>query len=194
MSRRLSCRSRKRPPALTGRMIETATCLFLLCLMSGCAHYQWRPNFKVENSDFFLLAKASLAKIDPNGAISTVVLPRNIDPRVRAAFETIKRTRRIERIIKPAEIPQSAQYTLPPGYFVLKEFEIQYRVAEIEGQVGPVTRNITKAHMLDCGKTYTIMFGIESGDWVSHSYKVVTCDESRDWSPIGAPAKRLSGW
>lgn len=82
------------------RRMCLAIVVLLTCLAGGCAHYEYRPDFKVEDWDFYALDKVGLDKIDPDGEITTVV------------------------------------------------------------------------------------FGIESGDWVSHSYKIERCDESRDWTPI----------
>lgn len=167
--------------------MRTLIALLTAMLIAGCAHYNYRPNFKVEDYDFYALAKVGLDKIDPDGRISTVAVPSGLDPRIRSAYERLKHLKRLTGVISASEIPQSPGYKLPPGYFRLEEFTIQNRIAEIKGQVGPVTRKMTGANMPDCGRIYTIIFTIESDDWVSHAYKVEQCDKSRHWTPVGSP-------
>ena len=160
--------------------MRIVTVLFFVCLAAGCANYTYRKNFEVEDQDFHSIAVATFKLIDPQGTITTVVMPPDIDPRARAALKKMK------ALISAAEIPQSRNYVLPEGYFVLQTFEIADGEAMIAGQLGPVTRSLTAANIPDCGKIYTVAFYVQGADWVSHSYKIETCTESRHWVPIDA--------
>lgn len=161
--------------------MRSVTIALLGALLASC-NAGHRKDFELNNHDFSSIAEAALTLIDPKGAITTIVMPPGIDPRARSALAKIK------TVISPDQIPQSANFSLPGGYFVLQTFSISVAdgKAEIDGKLGPVMRSMTAANMHDCGKNYTIAFSLEDGDWVSHAYKVASCDETRHWTPIDA--------
>lgn len=169
------------------RSMRAIVPLLLLCLLVGCdgAKYrqsQHRENLDATEEDYFSLAQASFKLIDPKGAITTIVVPAELDPRARAALK------KIAKLVSPSQIPSSQDYLLPAGYFSLQTFSIEDGQSNIEGQLGPVTPSITAAGLPDCGKNYTVVFFLEGLDWVSHSYKITTCTESRHWVPVDAAA------
>ena len=161
----------------------TQSLALLLLVLTACDGAKLKQelrmhDFAVTDGDFYDIAKDTFARIDPHGAITTIVVPSDADPRVRKVLKTIA------RVVAPSAVPQSANESLPAGYFALQSFTIDDGVAMIEGQLGPVMRSVTAAGLPDCGKLYSVMYAIEGGDWVSHSYKVTRCDQTRHWVPI----------
>lgn len=168
-----------------------AAVLSLLGLLAGCNGALYTRGhgrgFEVTDRDFRSIAKVAFKLIDPKDTITTVVVPPGTDPRARAALKSLK------TLISPAQIPQSRDYKLPGGYFVVHDFTIADGEATLEGQLGPVTNSMTAANMPDCGRNYSIAFYIEGNDWVSHAYKMATCAESRHWTPIDDPPAQQAG-
>ncbi len=175
----------RRRLAFCGQYGRIAIAAVLVCLSVGCDGMQYRQNlrknFEADQGDFNSIAKASFKMIDPNGAITTAVVSASIDNRARAALK------RILTVVDATQVPSSQVYKLPEGYFLVQKFSIADGEAILEGQLGPVTNTLTAANLPDCGKLYTVVYYLEAGDWVSHSYKVTTCAESRHWVPVGAP-------
>ncbi len=151
--------------------------LILACvLLAGCAGLQ-RGKFNIVDSDFDAIAEVSLKKIDPHGAITTIVVAENVDPRARKALA------RLHPIIAPAAVPRSNELLLPAAYFLLHSFRVELDGAVFEGQLGPVSRRLTKADLPDCGKIYSVPFFLNGADWFNPNYKVAGCDEKRIWWP-----------
>jgi hypothetical protein len=144
--------------------------------LAGCAGLQ-RAKFDIVESDFDLIAEASLKKIDPHDTITTIVVPTDADPRARKAVG------RLHPVVTPAQVQSTNDLLLPGGYFLLRTFRVELDGAMFEGQLGPVTRNLTKANLQDCGKIYSVPFFLREGDWFTPNYKVSTCDEKRIWWP-----------
>lgn len=145
-------------------------------LLAGCAGLQ-RAKFDIFQSDFDSIAEASLKKIDPHDGITTIVVPVDADPRARKALS------RLHAVVAPAQVRPSNDLLLPGGYFLLRGFRVELDGALFEGQLGPVTRNLTQANLQDCGRIYSVPFFLRDGDWYTPNYKVSTCDEKRIWWP-----------
>lgn len=149
------------------------------CTIAGCNGEQLTArrmqDFEATQQDFEAIARAAFKIIDRNGEVTTIVLPKGLDPRAADAL----------RHVHPAVASApGAPGTLPAGYFRVSEFTIEDGAAELSGQLGPVTGLMTAANMPDCGKGYSVSFYLEAGDWVSHAYKTTTCAESRHWIPL----------
>ncbi len=132
-------------------------------------------DFQVTQDDFNSIAVAAFKLIDARGDIATIVAPASLDPRARQALK------KVHPVVAIAPGPAN---TLPAGYFLVREFNVEEGAANLDGQLGPVTGLMTAANLPDCGKEYSAAFYIEGGDWVSHTYKVATCAESRHWVPF----------
>ncbi|MEO5625896.1 MAG: hypothetical protein ABIQ70_07810 [Dokdonella sp.] len=132
-------------------------------------------DFHATQNDFDSIAVVTFKQIDAKGEIHTIVAPPSLDPRAREALK------HVHPIV--TEAPGSAN-TLPVGYFLVREFSVEEGEANVVGQLGPVTGQMTAAHMPDCAKEYSVAFYIEGGDWVNHAYKATTCAESRQWVPV----------
>lgn len=154
--------------------------LLSVMVLFGCSVTRNKKTFELNANDFDSIAEETFKLIDPKGAITIVAIPAGLDPRAQAALGKQK------KIVQQSQIPQSANVVLPQGYFSLKAFTVSIAdgEAEIDGQLGPVTRALTAANVPDCGKNYTVQFYLEDGDWVSHSYKLTTCDETLHWVPV----------
>ncbi|MBS1998381.1 MAG: hypothetical protein JSS86_18785 [Cyanobacteria bacterium SZAS LIN-2] len=148
----------------------------VLLMLAGCAGLQ-RAKFDIVDSDFDVIAEASLKKIDPRDTITTIVVPADTDPRARKALS------RLHPVVAPAQVQVSSDLLLPGGYFLLHSFRVELDGALFEGQLGPVTRHLTQANLQDCGKMYSVPFFLRDGDWYTPNYKVSTCDEKRIWWP-----------
>ena len=159
--------------------LRLAVALVVCCGLPGCNGTQLTAarmtNFEATQQDFDSIARAAFKIIESKGDVTTIVVPKGIDPRALAAL------RRVHPTVPSAP---GAPGTLPDGYFRVSAFSIEDGEAHLDGQLGPVTGLMTAANMPDCGKGYSVSFYIEAGDWVSHAYKTTTCAESRHWIPL----------
>jgi hypothetical protein len=162
------------------RTIFMAFTCVALTACNGATYLQTRrmADFHVDQRDFDAIAAETFRQIDAHGAIETIVAPPSLDPRARAA---------LKRVHPLVAVAPGAAGTLPAGYFLVREFEVDEGEAHLEGQLGPVTGRTTAAGIADCGKEYSIAFAIEGGDWVNHAYKTSTCAQSRHWVPVDEP-------
>jgi hypothetical protein len=150
---------------------------FSLAACNGLQYQQEKrmANFEVSQHDFDAIAVVTFKQIDTKGDIETIVAPPSLDARARQAL------RKVHPIVAAAPGPAN---TLPAGYFLVRVFSVGEGEAHLDGQLGPVTGQMTAANMHDCGKEYSVAFYIEGGDWVNHAYKAATCAESRHWVPV----------
>jgi hypothetical protein len=132
-------------------------------------------NFEATQWDFEVIARAAFKTIESKGAVTTIVVPKDLDPRALDAL------RHVHPVVATAP---GARGTLPVGYFRVTAFTIEDGAAQLDGQPGPATGLMTAANMPDCGKGYSVSFYLEGGDWVSPAYKTTTCAESRNWTPV----------
>jgi hypothetical protein len=132
-------------------------------------------NFEATQWDFDSIARVAFKTIESKGEVTTIVVPKGLDPRALDAL------RRVHPTVATAP---GAPDTLPAGYFRVNAFTIEEGTAQLDGQLGPATGLMTAANMPDCGKGYSVSFYLEGGDWVSHAYKTTTCSESRHWAPL----------
>jgi hypothetical protein len=165
---------------LTTRLTVSA---FLCCGLAACNGMEAKQarqaermtNFEATQWDFDAIARAAFKTIESKGEVSTIVVPKGLDPRALDALRRVHPT--------AAAVP-GAPGTLPVGYFRVNAFTIEDGAAELDGRLGPATGLMTAANMPDCGKGYSVSFYLEGGDWVSHAYKTTTCAESRNWTPL----------
>ena len=134
-------------------------------------------NFEATQWDFEVIARAAFKTIEGKGEVTTIVVPKGLDPRALDALRHVHPT---------APTAPGAPGTLPIGYFRVTAFTIEDGAAQLDGQLGPATGVMTAANMPDCGRGYSVSFYLEGGDWVSHAYKTTTCAESRNWTPLDA--------
>jgi hypothetical protein len=165
------------------RIAKLAVAAALCCGFLGCNGTQLTAermrDFEATQQDFDAIARAAFKIIESKGRVTTIVVPKGLDPRAADAL------RRVHPTVASAP---GAPGTLPDGYFRVSAFSIEDGAAHLDGQLGPVTGLMTAANMPDCGKGYSVSFYIEAGDWVSHAYKTTTCDESRHWTPLDGKA------
>jgi len=156
---------------------------FLCCALVACNGMEARQakqdarmkNFEATQWDFDAIARAAFKTIESKGEVTTIVVPKGLDPRALDALRHVHPT--------VATIPGAAG-TLPAGYFRVSAFTIDDGAAELAGQLGPATGLVTAAGMPDCGKGFSVSYYLEGGDWVSHAYKTTSCAESRHWAPL----------
>jgi hypothetical protein len=135
-------------------------------------------NFEPTQWDFDVIARAALMTIEGQGEVTTIVVEGRIGPQALAAL------RRVHPVLSTAPGPVG---TLPAGYFRVTTFTVDEGMGKLDGQLGPATGIMTAANMPDCGRTFSISYALEGGDWVSHAYKTSTCSESRNWTPLDEP-------
>lgn len=161
------------------RTTRLAAAIAICCALAACNGTQLTAarmkDFEATQDDFDAIARAAFKIIDRAGDVSTIVVPKGLDPRAADAL------RRVHPTVASAP---GAPGTLPDGYFRVSAFSIEDGEAHLDGQLGPVTGLMTAANMPDCGKGYSVSFYIEAGDWVSHAYKTTTCAQSRHWVPL----------
>jgi len=160
-------------------IVRLAMAALVCCALAGCNGTQLTAarmkDFEATQQDFDAIARAAFRIIETKGDVTTIVVPKGLDPRAADAL------RRVHPTVASAP---GAPDTLPDGYFRVTAFSIEEGDAHLDGQLGPVTGLMTAANMPDCGKGYSVSFYIEAGDWVSHAYKTTTCTESRHWVPL----------
>lgn len=161
--------------------------IILSLSLAACDGAQMRHNARPDDSktfdqDYHVIAVATFKLIDKKGEITTIVIPPGFDALRKNALKGIA------KIVVSDDDPHRQGYTLPAGYFAMRTFTIEDGIATIIGQLGPVTATITSVGLPDCGKIYTAQFFLENGDWASHSYKVETCAQLREWWPVDAAA------
>ena len=155
----------------------------LCCVLAACNGLEARQarqaermkDFEATQWDFDSIARAAFKTIEGRGDVTTIVVPKDLDPRALDAL------RHVHRVVAVAP---GAPGTLPAGYFRVSAFRIEDGAAELEGKLGPATGLMTAANMPDCGKGFSISYYLDGGDWVSHAYKTTTCAESRNWTPL----------
>jgi len=155
------------------------------CLLAACSATTPRSalKFVATESDFADIAAMSLKFVERTAPVSTIVLPANADPRVRAALK------RLRPLTSPDKVPSSDVYQLPAGYFVLQTFEIDADgIASFEGQLGPVRKVPEPPATDDCGIRFSIPFALEGNDWASHTLKKSVCWPKREWWPVDEAA------
>jgi hypothetical protein len=164
---------------------RTAASALLCCTLTACNGMEAKQakqaermqDFEATQWDFEVIARAAFKTIEGKGEVSTIVVPKGLDPRALDALRHLHPT---------VAVAPGAPGTLPVGYFRVTAFTIENGAAQVDGQLGPATGLITAANMPDCGKGYSVSFYLEGGDWVSHAYKTTTCSESRHWTPLDA--------
>ena len=147
--------------------------LLLACLVAGCANVGLRENraFELQDGDFGLIAGAALEIVERLGPVRTIVVPANIDPRVRAAL-----ARR-----RPLVADERTPLALPAGYFRLEIFRIDDDgQAFFEGDLGPTGCPMDAG----CGKNISIPFILRGDDWFNPSYKIVDYAQRREVIPV----------
>ncbi|HEX7917284.1 MAG TPA: hypothetical protein VF497_16160 [Rudaea sp.] len=165
-----------------------AAMLVACLLLAACSVTTPRSaqKFVATESDYADIAAMSLKFVERTAPVSTIVLPANADPRVRAALK------RLRPLITPDKVPASDTYKLAPGYFALQTFDIDAEgIATFEGQLGPVRKVPELPATDDCGIRFSIPFALEGNDWASHTLKKSVCWPKREWWPVdeAAPAQ-----
>jgi hypothetical protein len=170
--------------AIGAEIMRVAVTLILICCLAACDGAKYRQSQTranpVEDGDFSLLAEAGFKQIDPHGEIKTFLIATKMDPRAREALK------RIAKILPQNQAEQIGECAVPEGTFIVREFSIEDGVATIDGTLGPVTCKMTAANLPDCGKNFTMQFFLQGLDWVNPSYKIRTCEQRRNWTPIDA--------
>jgi hypothetical protein len=138
-------------------------------------------NFEATQWDFDVISRAAMKTIEGQGEVTTIVVEGRLGPLALAAL------RRVHPVVATAPGPAG---TLPAGYFRVTTFTVEDGMAMLDGQLGPATGIMTAANMPDCGRTFSISYSLEGGDWVSHAYKTSTCSESRNWTPLDEPRSK----
>lgn len=158
------------------RYFDSVRVVLACAVLASCAGLQ-RGKIAIVDSDFDAIAEIALKKIDPRETIAKIVVPADADPRARKALS------RLRTVVTLAQVPSSNELILPNGYFLLRTFRVEMDGALFEGQIGPVTRKLTKANLQDCGRIYSVPLFLRESDWYNPNYKVATCDEQRVWWP-----------
>lgn len=158
--------------------------------LAGCDGYALKQerrmkNFIANQGDYNELAQATFQLLDPNKNIRILLVTSAINPE---AVIALKRIRNVATYVEPVA---GAHTTLAAGQFIVSKFTVGNGEALIEGQLGPVTNTITAVGLPDCGTIYTAPWFIRGGEWHSPSIKILTCAESRHWTPL-EPTKAAS--
>jgi hypothetical protein len=162
-------------PRARGLALVALACAFI----AACAQLvpRDRSDFRLEDQDFDLIADASLKMIERTHRVAAFVVPTQVDARARAALQKLR------PVIRPTEL-QSSDIALPAEYFIVEHFTIEDAVAQVEGQIGPITRTAEGKNLPGCGLRFSMAFYWEIKEWRSHSYKILDCAQMRSWTPV----------
>ena len=165
---------------------RTALLLLLVAALCACAQLVPRDSahFKVEDSDFSLVAAAALRLVERTAAVTTFVIDAGLDPRAVAALK------RLRPVMRRNDVLPSAELALPDGYFVIENFSIEDDTAMFEGQLGPITRSAENRNLPGCGLRFSVAFYWQVTSWANHSYKVIDCAKTRS----GAVQATCGNW
>jgi len=154
--------------------------LLLVAALCACAQLVPRDNahFKVEDSDFGLIAAAGLRLVERTATVTTFVVDTGLDPRAAVALK------RLRPVMRRSDVSSSAELALPDGYFVVENFAIEEETAMFEGQLGPVTRSAENRNLPGCGLRFSVAFYWQVTSWANHSYKIIDCAKTRSWTPV----------
>ena len=160
--------------------LRAAAILSGCALVSGCTQLipRDRQQFEVEDQDFAIIADASLKLVERTRPVIMFVVPPATDARAQSALKKLR------AIVRREDVPKSADYALPEGYFVVERFDIEDGAATFEGQLGPVTRAAEGKNLPGCGLRFSMAFYWEAKGWASHSYKILDCAKTRMWTPV----------
>lgn len=155
-------------------------------ILAGCDGYALKQerrmkDFAPNQGDYNEIAQATFHLLDPDKKIHLWLVTSAIQPE---AVLALKRMGNVATYISP---PAGAHGTLAAGQFIVSTFTVGNGEALIEGQLGPVTNEITAAGLPDCGTMYSAPWFIQGGEWHSPSIKIMTCAESRHWTPVDPP-------
>ena len=147
--------------------------LVLYATLAAChTAYVCRSEICQRNKDYQYLADASLKYVEHVGPVSVFVVPSHLDRSARDALAEIR------KVIDPEQMPPSASYKLPGGYFVVEKFHVDKAEAVFEGTLGPVLQSATPGSADACGTAFSIPFELEGEKWASHSYKTRICSST----------------
>jgi hypothetical protein len=149
-------------------------------LIAACAQLIPRDtqNFKVEQQDFELIAEASIKLVERTSPVSTIVVTPGLDARVDTALKKLR------PVVRSDDVQRSGEYVLPEDYFVVERFTIEDGVAQVDGEIGPITKAAEGRNIPGCGLRFSMVFFWETKAWASHSYKIIDCAKTRSWTPV----------
>lgn len=150
-------------------------------LLTACADVKHGDRdakpFALQDDDFGLIAGAALKLVERVRPISTIVLEKNVDPRVRSALSGRR------KVISRDSLPHTPGYLMPPDYFLLHEFTIDDGQAMFEGEVSTEAQQSSTSFNKECGLIFSVRFALQGDDWHSDSYKLTDCAQERVWWP-----------
>jgi hypothetical protein len=134
------------------------------CLLSACAG----PNTKI-NGDYATVVESSLSFIERNSPVVAFVVSSSINSNARAALAAKR------KIVLSNAVPQTAQFDLPEGYFVVKDFTVTGDTANFSGKLGPIWHVTGPRDFGGCGANFTLPFVRTNGVLNSTTYHLVQC-------------------
>lgn len=139
-------------PSLTLALVAVAH-------LAGCA-----SAVAARRQELVEVAKLGLAEVEGiRGELIIVAGPHVTE-------EAVAALRQLRTIILPSQVPKSARYALPEGYFVLQQLSLRGAGASLVGTVGP------RFHTDRCGSTTDVSMRHGSdGVWRVASTTVTQC-------------------
>ena len=131
--------------------------LLTLCLVvaaTGCS---------ISQSDYDHLLSESLASVQKDGPVRTIVLAPQLSEAARES------ARKLRPVIEQSALPTGAQ-TVPSGYFVLQSISISGGKAHVKGTLGPV-----QDHPPLCGTQYDFAYSRLGWRWRRGDLEMMVC-------------------
>jgi hypothetical protein len=133
------------------------------------------------------IASYSLKLIERIGAVTTFIVPANLDVQARKALADLR------PVVDLENMPTSGDYSQPKGYFLVQIFSMDKTDAAFEGKLGPVLKAGLPGYEDNCGTTFIIPFEAEDKEkatvWANHSYKFQVCSSTNVVVPVGQQSR-----
>lgn len=157
-----------------------AVAVFSLCVGScdgsKIARGRSTEPFQLNDGDYYSIAKVALDLVGRVREIHVIVVPKDIDPKARAAL-----ARRRKVISRDAMLSHDS---LPRDYLNLRRFFIDDGQSMFEGDISTDDEDALPKGSVDCGLIFSVRFDLAGDDWHSDSYKLTDCTRERVWYPI----------
>jgi hypothetical protein len=135
----------------------------IILSLFGCAS----STVNTVDPDYFAVARIALAEIEPSSGTDIIVAAPEITAMAKAALVKLGRT-----VIEPVAVPYCERDSLPPGYLLLKRFEISADGAIIDITRGPVGHAVPP---WTCGEGYKMSLLRTTGEWRKGTFSTTVC-------------------
>ena len=119
-------------------------------------------------ADLQAVAHLGLGRVEGRSEVILVVQDR-VPTRIKRLLSSL------HPVVGPSQVPQSAEFILPPGYVEVSVFKVSGASAWVSILAGPVPRPAPGRPSFNCGTGYAFAYEKRAGAWVLISTQVESC-------------------